>query len=195
MDEYQQNEIEQRQGSRLRHETLKLVTLTGNNKLSLILFLDGPGGSGKSEVLKHVMVYVKEFYKSLKLPFTRYTILVTAWTGVAATLINGMTTHSALNLGTDITDEHRKLFESVRLIIIDEVSMITVSTLKKINNKLRTLGTAAECYGGFNIVFAGDFRQLEPIESDSICNDYQSIYWMQSLNTYIKINQTVQICE
>jgi PIF1-like helicase len=152
--------------------------------------LDGPGGSGKSEVLKQIMVYAKEFCALLEVPFTRSTILVTAWTGVAATLINGGTTFSALKLGKSGSsdDEEQEKFKTVRLVIIDKVSMITVKTLKSIDDKLRHYGRVGSHYGGFNIVFAGDFRQLEPIDkTNSIYRNASSPYWSDAINSHVEL--------
>ena len=64
----------------------------------LLLFMTGPGGSGKSQVIKTVLAYAKNFCDELKYPFTKRTIIVTAIMGVAATMINGETTTIAAHL-------------------------------------------------------------------------------------------------
>ena len=64
------------------------------------MFLSGPGGVGKSHVIKLIH---SDTLKLLKLSGTfepdDVTVLLTAPTGVAAFNINGMTLHSALLLG------------------------------------------------------------------------------------------------
>jgi replication-associated recombination protein RarA len=60
-----------------------------NHKDRLIMFFSGAGGSGKTAVINQVMMYASEFCRNLGVPFDRYTIRVTAITGVAATSISG----------------------------------------------------------------------------------------------------------
>ena len=55
----------------------------------LLMFLSGPGESGKSEVMKAVLGCASAFCKNVGVAFTRRTITITAVTGVAATSING----------------------------------------------------------------------------------------------------------
>ena len=66
-----------------------------NGQKELRLFLSGAGGTGKSNVIDHVVSYCKAFCESIHAPFTDRTVVVTALTGVAAVLINGETLHSA----------------------------------------------------------------------------------------------------
>jgi hypothetical protein len=64
----------------------------------LILFMTGAGGSGKMKVINAVMAYAKGFYKALNYMFDKQMIVLTVLTGVAATLVNGKTIHSAAKL-------------------------------------------------------------------------------------------------
>jgi hypothetical protein len=86
----------------------KLNKMSGMKKQKqLILFMTGAGGSGKSRVLNAVLAYAKGFCKELNYMFDKRMIVVTALTGVAATLINGETTHSAAKLNCkQIKSEH-----------------------------------------------------------------------------------------
>ena len=174
--------------SAMRREKGKITKLC--RKLDLLcMFLDGLGGSGKSEVLKEVLKYGKEFCENIGVPFTKETILITASTGVAATLIKGSTIHAAAYIFKKKVElDHIDEFRKVRLLIIDEISMISSKMLCKIDKKLRQLKDPNEFYGGINIVFVGDFRQLEPVDKASGPIFKESIpEWYDAINTYIKL--------
>ena len=178
--------------SSLLEERKKLERVTyGRDHLRL--FMDGPGGSGKSEVIKNVIRYSARYCKNLHVPFTRHTILMTASTGVAATLINGTTVHASLKLNNklnqEIKQEMQEIFKQTRLIVLDEISMIDIPTLKKIDANLREFGNPMEYYGGFNIIFAGDFRQLEPVgkAGQAIYCDRSLPVWNNAINSYVEL--------
>ncbi len=69
------------------------------------------------------------------------TILVTATSGVAATLINGETIHRAchLNRKKPLTEEQCDAFKRVRLIVVDEISMASENLLVSLERTLRDL--------------------------------------------------------
>jgi predicted ATPase len=66
-----------------------------NGDRQLIMFLTGAGGSGKTEIINSVLAYAKGFCLQMQYVFDKQIIVVTAMSGVAATLINGETIHSA----------------------------------------------------------------------------------------------------
>ena len=50
------------------------------------------------------------------------------------------------------------------MLVIDEISFASKDDFKELHNKLRQLKQCPHLpYGGLNIIFAGDFRQLEPV--------------------------------
>jgi hypothetical protein len=156
------------------------------------MFLTGPGGSGKSRVIKEVLAYANEFCMNLKVPFTTRTILICAMSGVAATLINGETAHSALHLNTqdkNITDDQMTAFKPVRLIIIDEISFAGIKTIQKIDAKTRFLANNFGLpYGGKHMAFMGDFRQLMPPTDDPVYSDTTFTQWHTYINCFIELN-------
>ena len=49
------------------------------------------------------------------------------------------------------------------MLIIDEISFMTVSQLIKTDKQMRLLKKYTQLYGKCHIIFAGDFHQLQPI--------------------------------
>ena len=108
----------------------------------LIVFLHGPGGSGKSTAIDLVLAYVKEYCKLYKdFRFTSRTIVITAFSAVAASLILGETTHSALHLNNKtVTPEQIELWQTTRLVIIDEISFANQNNFEKIDKHMINYG-------------------------------------------------------
>ena len=125
----------------------------------LIAYIGGPGGTGKSQVIKAIV----DFHKKMRV---KRTLKLTAPTGTAAKNIGGSTCHTLF--GYSSTKKHAKMerrFENVETIITDEVSMIGCRALNKISGKL----TRAKCankdlpFGGMDMIFFGDFIQFSPV--------------------------------
>ena len=175
---------------RRRHTDLRkeLVGLSGiaKSETQLLLFLSGPGGSGKSEVIKTVLARAKSFCEELKFPFSKRTIVVTALTGAAATMINGETTAMACHLeASDITPDHITEWKEARSLIIDEISFASKDALTKLDRTLRKLRQCLhdKC-GNMSIVFTGDFSQLEPIGGEPLCCDLSFPKWHHWINCF-----------
>ena len=170
---------------------LEILSL-GNTQL--VLFLSGAGGSGKSEVIVQVMLYCSEFCKNLNVEFTSSTIRITALTGVAATLIGGETIHSAAKLRATTTDFDEAFcidWKKTRLLIIDEISFSSTFELIKLDQNLRRLRNKfGKKFGGTNIIFSGDFSQLEPVgEGNSLiyAEGHARDLWHNAVNCYIEL--------
>jgi hypothetical protein len=172
-----------------RNQLRMLANKRNEKDNQLICFLHGGGGSGKSTVINLLRQYAREYCDLLGHPFTCRTIVVTAMSGVAATLIHGETAHSALYLNrkSEITEEQKRVWADTRLVIIDEISFATAKDFKMIDETLRKLtGKLFENFGGLNIVFAGDMRQLEPVKGEPVYNSYcHQFHGM--LNCYIEL--------
>ena len=160
----------QQNRSRFLKEKKRLETLVERKKRhsdQLICLLHGPGGSGKTTVIDLVMEYAREYCSFMEnYKFTSRTIVVTAMTGVAATLLLGETTHSAvyLNQKRRMEPEQVEAWEDTRLLIIDEISFASKEDFAKLHCQLRKLKDRIhKPYGGLDIIFAGDMRQLEPV--------------------------------
>ena len=139
----------------------RLVEVRKRGSDQLICLLHGPGGgSGKTTVIDLLMEYAREYCSYLdNYEFTSRTIIVTAMTGVAATILLGETTHSAvyLNQKRPIEAEQVELWASTRLLIIDEISFASKEDFAELHNKIRQLKQCLHLpYGGLNIIFSGD---------------------------------------
>ncbi len=134
---------------------------TGRN-----VFVTGPAGSGKTYLVNSYIKYLKEHGVEVG---------ITASTGIAATHMGGITIHSWAGIGVnsylseaDIEAMSEKpylakRFERVKVLIIDEVSMLHHFRLDLIDQVLRTMKGVNDPFGGVQIILCGDFFQLPPI--------------------------------
>ncbi len=135
------------------------------------VFLTGSAGSGKTHLLNRYIRYLR--VRNAK-------VAVTASTGIAATHIGGMTVHSWCGLGIrrEVLEADldaiakkkpvRNRVAQTRVLIIDEISMLSAGTLTCIDRILRHFKKSALPFGGIQVVFAGDFFQLPPVDRDDL---------------------------
>jgi ATP-dependent exoDNAse (exonuclease V) alpha subunit len=146
------------------------------------LLLTGPGGTGKTHVVKGLRAVMAAYGCEHKIRFL-------APTGSAAALIDGMTIHKGLGIKIHSNDKgkgSRKLGENkedysviitiqnrtvlrtewkdVEVLLLDEVSLLAQQLNCEIDHALRyATERPDEWYGGIQIIFAGDFYQYPPI--------------------------------
>ena len=155
---------------------------------TLRMFLDGPGGAGKSRVIEEAIKCARCFTENMNMAFDIRTIVVTALSGVAATSIGGETLHSAVGL-----NKKGKLCEgewaNTRLLIIDEVSFMNFGNVEKLDSNLRQLtGNHTRICGGLHVVFCGDFCQLEPCSGAPLhSQDLHHKHWQNSINVCMEL--------
>ncbi len=131
------------------------------------IFLTGPAGTGKSYVINEIKQWASKNNKNFA---------ITALTGCAAVLINGKTLHSTLGLGLGdkpvemIVHKMKRCnkaqytrLQTLQLIVIDEVSMMSDELLEKASAVLSTIRQKPEPFGGVQVILAGDMCQLGPI--------------------------------
>ena len=141
-----------------------------NIKIGKNVFITGSGGTGKSFNLQYIINWAQE---------NDINIGVTATTGAAAFLINGRTIHSFLGIGlgngtalklaskTLATNElvYTRI-STLKILIIDEISMISAELFKKISEYLCIIKKNNKPFGGIQMVLSGDFCQLPPINGE-----------------------------
>jgi ATP-dependent exoDNAse (exonuclease V) alpha subunit len=156
-------------------------------KMGKNVFLTGPAGSGKTHILNEYIQFLKQHGVE---------VAVTASTGIAATHLKGVTIHSWTGIGIKnfLTDydldnlEQKaylwKRFEKTKVLIIDEISMLSSSTLDCIDRVAKVFKRNEEPFGGLQIIFSGDFFQLPPIEKRPVFNE-QTIFMDEEENSRI----------
>ena len=139
----------------------KELLMSRGGQEQLRLFLTGPAGAGKTTAIKAAETFCYRFCLSAGIPWTPTTFFYTAYTGSAASAFGGRTIIKASGMKSQtITPTQRAEWESCMMLVIDEISFMKESELMQLDAKLRQLGHPNKIYGGFSIIFGGDFRQL-----------------------------------
>jgi len=143
------------------------------------IFITGPGGSGKSALIKAIVENAKKRNKQVQ---------VCGMTGCAAVLLDGCnakTLHSWAGIGLANGDidiiSHRVMsdkykarnWKRVDLLIVDEVSMMSEKIFNLLNMTGKKCRKNNRLFGGIQVIFSGDFFQLPPVgnmEEPSTCN-------------------------
>lgn len=181
--------------SKFRQSKKALRRLKGNqSEDQLICLLHGPGGSGKSTVINLVQAYAKDFCSQIGHTYTPRTIVITAMSGVAATLIHGETTHSAIKMNSSpssIPQKYIDTWSDARLIIIDEISFASPADIQLIYERMKLLMVENfKHYGGCNVVFAGDYSQLKPVNKPTVYDGDEIAEFHGVINCYIELDGT-----
>jgi len=166
----------------MKQKTALDILKSGRN-----VFLTGSAGAGKTYVLNQYIKYLRE----RKVP-----VAVTASTGIAATHMSGMTIHAWSGIGvknelktSDIRNLKTKKYltknmEKVKVLIIDEISMLHKNQLNMVNTVLKYFKEEIVGFGGVQVVFSGDFFQLPPIGNQGETNRdkfaFMSAAWLEA---------------
>ena len=123
------------------------------------LFVTGRAGTGKSTLLRALRTMITD------------SVAVVAPTGLAAVNVGGQTIHSFFGLpprliGPEDIKRSRNggVMRKLKLLIIDEVSMVRSDMMWAIDQSLRiNRGRSREPFGGVRLVMFGDLHQLPPV--------------------------------
>ncbi len=138
-------------------------------KLGKNVFLTGAPGAGKTYLLGE---YIK-FLQSHNIDAA-----ITAYTGIAASHINGRTLHSwagiggasrPLDLERDRVRANRFLMtriQDAKVLIIDEVSMLHPGEFDRVDFICKTARNSVEPFGGLQLICCGDFFQIPPVNQE-----------------------------
>ena len=179
-------------GNQSSNETIELIKRlkARGGKEQLLMFLTGPAGSGKSTAMRVAEQFCYEFCAACGVMWCDKTFLFTAYTGSAASLIGGLTISKAAHINQKriLNSDDINEWRDVKILVIDEVSFMSDNVLKALNNKLMEIGNRTSPFGGLSIIFAGDFRQLEPVcskESDLMFSTLSSMFWKRTINAIL----------
>lgn len=152
------------------------VTENSSHKNYLHLLMTGPGGTGKSYVVKAVEKVMSACGYANAIRFV-------APTGNTAVNIQGQTIHKAFSIkffdndskGTSPANTYsigmnpdqithlKNEWEHIHVLMIDEVSLLDQELLSQIDHTLRLAKNSDEYFGGIVVIFAGDFFQYPPV--------------------------------
>ena len=138
-------------------------------------FLSGGAGVGKSVLLKALyQALVKYFsHKAGENP-DEVKVLICAPTGKAAFNVGGSTIHSVFNIPAEQGFSYKPLdmqqlgtfqskFKSLKIVFIDEISMVGRKMFNFINLRLQEIMGCLKPFGGISIIAFGDLYQLKPV--------------------------------
>ncbi len=149
------------------------------------LFVTGGGGAGKSHLIKTIHHTALKTFRHTSFCGSLPTVLLMAPTGVAAINIDGMTINTALGIpketGTYLPamsdqrkTQYRLTLKEVKIIIIDEISMVGNITLLHVHQRLKEIfGSITQLFAGIGIIAVGDLYQLPPIKKKAIFEKYK----------------------
>ena len=145
-------------------------TKAGNSTRRLRLLLHGPGGCGKSVVVRAAAHMLRKNGKG---------VIIAAPTGVAACNVNGVTLHQCMFLPV-VNRSYGKACDAplprgahlaalqefwarVSVLMVDEISFISAFMFDRIDKHLRMARNMPDTpFGGLHVIFSGDLYQLPP---------------------------------
>lgn len=166
------------------------------------VYVSGPGGVGKSFLINAIRSSMKG-------------VVFVAPTGIAALNIMGATIHSTFKFPLSVitkrmakskphskTEELFDISSNVKIIVIEEISMVRSDVFYAIDQQLRKIRKTNQPFGGLQVVCFGDFYQIPPVLTDndkSIFNgQYDSQFcfstetWAEAGFNWIELTEVVR---
>ena len=143
-----------------------------------LLFVHGGAGTGKSTLIFAITQITEKIFRTPgDSPIHPY-VLKTAFTGNAAHIIKGQTLHSAfqftwgnqiLALSDKTRDQRRKLLQNLRMVIVDEISLVKSDMLYQLHFQLmKDIFQNDMAFGGIALIVCGDILQIKPPKGNFI---------------------------
>ncbi|UYV76088.1 hypothetical protein LAZ67_13002495 [Cordylochernes scorpioides] len=169
----------------------------------IIIFLDAPGGTGKTFLLNLLLAMIRK---------EQNIAIAVASSGIAATLLaGGRTAHSVLKLPLTFAEgqtavcnirknsDKASLLRSCKLLVWDECTMAHKIALEALDRTLQDIRDDPQPMGGLVVLLAGDFRQTLPVvtrgtPADELNACLKSSYlWSHIVKMHLTVNMRVQL--
>ncbi|XP_026744780.1 ATP-dependent DNA helicase PIF1-like, partial [Trichoplusia ni] len=192
--------------SRLTEEQRSIfdrVCRSVDSALGEMLFVDAPGGTGKTFLTKVILAKVRSQSKIA---------LAVASSGIAATLLSGgKTAHTMFKIPIDLdrtenpvcnisrNSDKAKVLRDCSLIIWDECTMANRKAVEAVDRTLRDIKQNNQPMGGITVLFCGDFRQTLPViprgtRADEVRACLKSSHlWHYIIPLHLTLNMRAQI--
>ena len=162
------------------------------------VFITGPGGSGKSALIKTIYQDAKVMKKNIQ---------VCALTGCAALLLgcNAKTVHSWSGIGLgNGQPEHlvarvksnkysMSSWKKTDILVIDEVSMLSLKLFDLLNKIGQSVRQYPRPFGGIQVIFSGDFYQLPPVGTSGEPDTSHFCFESENWNTAFEKECQIQL--
>ena len=165
-------------GIQLSRKIVKSLKSKNPPPKALKVIVHGGAGSGKSTVINVLKQWCHLILQQPgDDPDCPY-VIVAAPTGTAAANIRGQTMHSAFNfswgneyfsLSDKVRDSKRNLLKNLKLVIIDEITMVKSDQQFQLDKRLREVTQKTnKIFGNVSIFYVGDIMQLKPCKGSYI---------------------------
>ena len=155
------------------------------------IFITGPGGTGKSALIKHIKRNADARCKIIQ---------VCALTGCASVLLEckAKTLHSwsGIGLGKGSIEQlikkvqknkhYKALWKETDILVVDEVSMMSMKLFETLDAIGKSVRKDRRPFGGLQLIFSGDFYQLPPVgdkddpDTSKFC--FESEFWFTTFS-------------
>jgi ATP-dependent exoDNAse (exonuclease V) alpha subunit len=102
----------------------------------LLMYVGGEGGTGKSRIIKAIVT-------AMRILKREHEVILMGPTGASADNIGGNTIHTALGMSIGAKQNRtppqriQRLWASKTIMIVDEISMVDLQTMAKMNNRCK----------------------------------------------------------
>ena len=169
-----------------QREALEAI-LDGKN-----VFISGPAGVGKSEIVK---VAIEKLRGKVRMGLT-------STTGTSALIIGGTTLYSFLGIGLGRegcdflirnimkNNKIKNRWNDLDILIIDEISMLSAELFDKLEYIARVVRHCDSPFGGIQLILSGDFLQLPCVGSETFC--FEAKHWAECVNEVFYLTKIIR---
>ena len=172
------------------------------------IFLTGNAGCGKSFLTKVLYQSLSKTFSYRNSELEKAKVLLLAPTGVAAINIGDTTIHTGLNIPVGCFGKHlpplsdkmrsmlRNRLSEVKVLIIDEVSMVSNDLLLHIHLRLTEIFASKGNFpfAGITVIAVGDFLQLPPARARPVYPEYKNTWHnLDSLRGLFEIAEFTEV--